>query len=192
MATRKPVAEVGPLPTREQWAAYVQATTAVTPTFVPPNQLCVEDLEEWEAAKEKLAKVQASERLLRDKVVKFIFPNAEEGTNNAKLPDGTKIVAVQPITRKVDQSALDNLRKQLVGDMRSYLENLKIDTTGWADTLPVVEAMQLGDSLIKWVPELAIAEYRTLNEAQLAIFDSILEVKPGSPQVKITHPGAAE
>jgi hypothetical protein len=188
MATRKPVAEAGALPTRQQWADYVAANAAVNPSFVPLNQLCIEDLDEWETAKDQLARLKSTEALLRDRVVKFFFPQAEEGTNNAKLPDGTKIVAVQPVTRKVDQVALDHMRKLLVKDMRSHLENLKIDTQAWPDEMPVVEALQLGDSLIKWVPELAIAEYRTLTSEQLAIFDSVLEVKPGSPQVKIEHP----
>jgi len=42
--------------------------------------------------------------------------------------------------------------------------------------------------LIVWKPELKLSEYRKLSEAQRQVFDRVLVVKPGSPQVDIKIP----
>lgn len=189
MATRKPVADAAPLPTREQWATYCDQQVAANPTWVPPEQLCLEDIQAWQVAKERLRSAQASEILLRQMVFRWFFPIPGEGTNNAKLPDGTLIVGKHVINRKVEEEKLAVLKGYRVSDMRSYLEQIGISTAAWPDDMPVTTAMGISvDKLVEFKPSLVTSEYRTLTAEQALIFETALDIKPGSPQLEVTPP----
>jgi hypothetical protein len=189
MAARKPVAEASPLPTRRQWNEWNHHQQLLNPQFVAPDQLCVEDVQEWRDKAAQLAKIKASEMLLRQRVFKHFFPAPGEGTNNAQLPDGTKIVGKYPITRKVDEGKLAALKAWTVADMRAYLESLGVTTQGVPDETKVTDFLKISvDKLVEWDPKLSITEYRTLTAEQMTIFDSILEIKPGSFALDIILP----
>lgn len=194
MATRIPVIPAPPLPTREQWAAYVQGEIAKDPNFIPPQQVCLEDIGEWTAAKEELDRVKNKEIMLRKRLASFFFPAPTEGTNKVKLPDGSVVNLSHGITRDVDRVRLDALGRYTVGDQRSFLENsLKIDTTAWPDEMPLWHALKLDlQKLVEWDPKLVVKEYRELTEEQRAIFDGVLDIKPAAtPQIKLEPPKAA-
>ncbi len=186
MATRKPVMNAAALPTRQQWAEYCAQQVALNPTWVPPNQLCVEDLADWHAKKDALARAQQAEMTLRLRVVKWFFPDPEEGANNAQMPDGTKINLTHPISRKVDEASLATFKKLTVRESVQLLAAIGMDPTVMDPDMPVFDAMGIApDVLLEYKPSLKTTEYRTLTAEQLAIFDRVLEIKPGSPQLKI-------
>jgi hypothetical protein len=141
--------------------------TAVTPA----------ELSKWYLLKKQLAEVKTAESLMRSRIAKFFFPTPDEGTNTHPLKDGTgaNLKMVHTIDRKVDEGELEALKAALAAaetDEGSNLKGVEFDF----------------DKLIVWKPELKIAEYRKLSEAQQAIFDRVLVVKPGMPQLDITIP----
>lgn len=138
------------------------------------------ELAKWYNLKKQLADVKTAEILLRTRIFKFFFPTPEEGTNTHPLKDGTgaELKAVHTIDRKVDEGELEALKAALAEaatDDKNNLHGLEFDF----------------DKLIVWKPELKIAEYRKLSEAQREVFDRVLTVKPGSPQVDIKIPKRA-
>jgi hypothetical protein len=159
----------------------------INANFIPPDQVCVEDLAEWEHAKEELERVKTLENVLRMKIFRGLFPGAREGTNNVRLPTGDLIKADNKINRSVDQERLDHLKQYKVGDMREWLTSLGIDVAGLNPDTPVIEVLKLRlDQLIEYKPGLVTKEYRTLTKEQQAVFDSVLDIKPGTPQLSIT------
>jgi hypothetical protein len=135
------------------------------------------ELSKWYLLKKQLAEVKTAESLMRSRIAKFFFPTPDEGTNTHPLKDGTgaNLKMVHTIDRKVDEGELEALREALSKaeeNPQDNLHGLELDFT----------------KLIVWKPELKIAEYRKLTEAQRAVFDRILVVKPGMPQLDITIP----
>lgn len=147
--------------------ADLEEATAVTPA----------ELSKWYLLKKQLAEVKTAESLMRSRIAKFFFPTPDEGTNTHPLKDGTgaNLKMVHTIDRKVDEGELEALREALAkaeDDPKDNLHGLELDFT----------------KLVVWKPELKIAEYRKLTEAQRQVFDRILVVKPGMPQLDITIP----
>jgi hypothetical protein len=136
-------------------------------TLIPPNEVTQEDLNEWSNLTQQLAALKSKEMLLRMKIFRGKFPNPVEGTNKVPLAAGWIIKATYPISRK---PVLD----LLIARAQELREN----------GVPV-------DSLIKSVPEVIIGEYRKLDDDKRHLFDQILEIKPGSPQLEITLPKRA-
>lgn len=139
------------------------------------------ELAKWFLLKKQLAEVKAAESLMRSRIAKFFFPTPEEGTNNHPLKDGTGAVLklVHSIDRKVDEAELEALKAALADaetNPESNLRGMEFDF----------------DKLIVWKPELKTAEYRKLSEAEVQVFDRVLTVKPGSPQVDIKIPARAK
>jgi hypothetical protein len=139
------------------------------------------ELAKWFLLKKQLAEVKTAEILLRTRIFKFFFPTPEEGTNTHPLKDGTgaELKAVHTIDRKVDEGELEALKAALAeaaNDEKNNLHGLEFEF----------------DKLIVWKPELKIGEYRKLSEAQREVFDRVLVVKPGSPQVDIKIPARAK
>lgn len=141
--------------------------TAVTPA----------ELSKWYLLKKQLAEVKTAESLMRSRIAKFFFPTLDEGTNTHPLKDGTgaNLKMVHTIDRKVNEGELEALKAAIAAAADDEKSNLKGVEFEW-------------DKLIVWKPELKIGEYRKLSEAQREIFDRVLVVKPGMPQLDITIP----
>lgn len=135
-------------------------------TEIPTNEVTSTDLAEWYKMQQKLAKLKSAEALLRNKIFKGLFLAPTEGTNKHQLNDGTGAVlkATHVINRSVDEGALDALKEEL--------RNKKIKTA----------------DLIRYKPELVISEYRKLTDEEQKLFDRVLIVKPGTPQMEIVIP----
>lgn len=135
--------------------------------LIPPDVVTEADLSAWFVAAEELSKAKAREMRLRLRIFKFYFPNPKEGTNTVDLPPVAGVPyalkATYPITRNVDQALLDTLLPKL------HEKGIPID------------------SLIERKPTLVLSNYRTLTAEQLALFDQVLEIKPGSPGLKIAE-----
>lgn len=141
--------------------------TAVTPA----------ELSKWYLLKKQLGEVKSAEAMMRSRIAKFFFPTPDEGTNTHPLKDGTgaNLKMVHTIDRKVDEGELEALREAMSAaedDPKNNLHGLELDFT----------------KLIVWKPELKISEYRKLTDAQREVFDRILVVKPGMPQLDIVIP----
>ncbi len=150
--------------------ADLEEVTAVTP----------KELADWFLLKRKLAEIKTAEILMRQRIFKFFFPTPEEGTNTHPLKDGTgaELKATHVIDRKVDEGELEALKAALEAakaDEKNNLHGLEISF----------------EDLIVWKPELKVAAYRKLSEAQREVFDRVLVIKPGSPQMDIKIPKRA-
>lgn len=147
-------------------------------TVIPDNPVTIQDLMLWYKLKDELAKLKASESLMRSKLFKGYFPTPKEGTNTldldplliaAGLPSGGHVLkATYPIERKIDDAAVTTLAPVLAANLISV------------------------DKLIRRKPELDVKEYRTLTAEQTQLFDQCLIVKPGSAQLEIVLPAAAK
>ena len=139
------------------------------------------ELVEWFQMKEALSALKAKEMLLRSRIYKYYFKDPKEGTNNLPLEDGTGAVikGTRTIDRKVDEG-------QLQAMMQAQHAAIEANKAGAAMPLemPVLDYAKL----IKWKPELAIREYRTLTDNERHFFDQCLIIKDGSPALEITIP----
>lgn len=131
---------------------------------LPENGCSDVDLWEWFRLQEQLKKVKAAEMLLRAKIFKHFFPMPTEGTNSHPLQEGYVLKGKHTINREVDPGAVTVMRPRFAA------------------------AGINSDTLIKWDPSLRLAEYRTLTQEQMHLFDQALIVKPGSPALEIVLP----
>lgn len=132
--------------------------------LIPENGLTQQDIEQWYELQAKLKQIKASEMLLRTKIFKALFPNPVEGTNKHELGDGWVLNATYSLTRDIDPGALQAVREKLV-------EN-RINP----------------DKLVNYKPSLIKSEYNKLTAEEQQLFDSVLIIKPGSPQLNIVLP----
>jgi hypothetical protein len=133
--------------------------------MIPPNETTGADIAAWYDASKKLQAAKANEMLLRMKVFNGMFTAPIEGTNTIKLPDVNglhyALKAVYPINRKIDEALL------IVNTPMFHEKKISVDT------------------LVKRTPELVIGEYRKLTAEEMKLFDSVMEIKPGTPSLKI-------
>lgn len=193
MATRVPPTECPPLPTRKQWTDWVDAQRAINPLFLAPEQVCQEDISEWEEATHKLEEVKAREIKLRGKIFKGLFTSPREGANNVKLADGTILNATHKIARDVDDEGLALLTVLKVVDARQQLTSLGVDHSQMPDDMFVTQALGIKmPELVKFKPELVTSKYRELSKEQSAVFDRCLVVKDATPSLKLRLPTSTE
>lgn len=128
---------------------------------IPANALTQDDFNKWAEVTKDVARLKAVEMLLRMKIFGTMFPEPVEGTNTVALTDGYELKAKYPIGRKVLVDVLAGRTKELKE-----------------------AGIKLGNLIVN-KPELAVAEYRKLTKEELKLFDQILEIKPGTPQLEI-------
>jgi hypothetical protein len=133
-------------------------------TEIPDNTVTQNDLDTWYKLKADLARIKASEMLLRTKIFKFFFPAPVEGTNTAPLAQDWVIKGTYKLTRDID-----------IGVFNAYKEQFK-------------EHGINSDKMVKYTPSLVVAEYRMLTEEQMSLFDNALIIKPGSPSLEVVLP----
>lgn len=141
---------------------------------LPQDLLTAQELFDWYQAKAELAKVKEREHFLRMRVFRHLVPVPEEGTNTVDLATvpsfagidmlGYVLKASHVISRDIDEGALTVLQPKL--------EEKKI---------PV-------DKLIVRKPALSVTQYRKLTKEEMNLFDQVLIIKPGSPQLDIVLP----
>lgn len=139
-------------------------------TAIPANEVTQEDLTKWNDLQEQLRKIKNEENLLRMKIWGGMFKDPKEGTNTVALHAGWELKGTRTVNRKV---LIEMVNAMAVENGPFHLAGIRA-----AD-------------LIEWKPELKIAEYRTLTAEQKLVFDQALEIKDGSPQLKIVLPAKA-
>ena len=137
---------------------------------IPANVVTPEDMIEWKRLQEELTRIRAAEMLLRQKIYKQFFPNAEEGTNNHPLAGGWVLKGKRTISRDIDLPVLQAMAGE-GGPMQAV-------------------GIRAAD-LVEWKPTLKLKEYRTLTEEQRAVFDQALTIKDGAPGLEIVLPAKA-
>lgn len=191
MAARKPINDAPPLPERAQWKAYVDAQIAQNPHFIPPPQVCMEDVLEWQQQKEDLDRLKFAEVSLRKRISSFFFQAPEEGTNKVRLPNGLILNLQHSIKREVDKTNLETMGKLRISDVgRDFLTRIGAAHEHHPDDALVVNVLMLDlNSVIEWKPSLKVTEWRKLTDAQHGFFDTFMTVSESeTPQVKIEFP----
>lgn len=123
-----------------------------------------DDLKTWYNLQVQLADLKHKEMNLRLKLFGTFFKEPHEGTNNVPLDKGWVLQATYPISRSVDVASLATLQP--------VFRDAK---------LPVKD-------LIRYKPELSVGEYRKLSDEQRKLFDQVLIIKPGTPQLELVLP----
>jgi hypothetical protein len=138
--------------------------------LIPEREVTLEHLKEWYALKQQLDELKGKEVVLRQFIAAGLFPDPKEGTNTHPLNDGTGAVAklTHVINRAVQIERFEELEKSLQTD----------------NNLPKLNL----DNLVRWKPEVAVKEYRTLTDEERNLFDQVLVIKPGMPGLEIMIP----
>lgn len=123
-------------------------------------------LQDWYQKQAQLKSLKSHEHLERAALSEYYFPNQVEGTNRLELGGGFDLKLQAGFNYKVTEEDLDNVSAA----------DIKKHKLPW-------------DDLFIYKPELSISTYRTLTAEQKAFVDSILTIKPASPQLEIV-PGA--
>lgn len=135
---------------------------------IPPNVVTVQDILEWEKAKDELTRVKNREMLLRTKIFKGMFPSPVEGTNKVPLANGYELKGGYVINRSVELGAFTSMR-------------------------PLFQEKGFRvDDLVKFKPELVKSEYNKLTQEEQHFFDQCLVIKEGSPTLEIFLPAKAK
>lgn len=121
-----------------------------------------ERLQLWYVTKQELSEIKTREILERQDLAKFYFPTPREGTNRMEVSPGYDLKVDYSYTYKVDEAAIDNTTA-------SQIKKLKLP---W-------------DDLFVYKPELHMKTYRNLTPEQKAFVDTLLDIKPGTPQMSI-------
>jgi hypothetical protein len=136
-----------------------------------PTAITQADIVAWYKLQEQLTEVKAAEAMLRARIFRGVFANPVEGTNTYDLDDGTGFVLKggRVVNRKV-----------LEDEVESYKTRMKEE----GSNLPKFKF----DKLIRWKPELVKSEYNKLTDEERHQFDSVLEIKDGTPSLEIVKP----
>jgi hypothetical protein len=125
----------------------------------------LDQLKEWNEAKQ-LAKIWVEkESTLRDTLVKALF--------NCDKDEGTESITVQndwtlKVTKKLSYS----------------LNNDEGEVSALCASLPD----SLSKQLIRWKPDLSLSTYRKLDNHTRDLFNSVLTIKPAKPSLELIAP----
>lgn len=136
----------------------------VAPIVNPDEVVTADDLTKWYDLTKQLEVIKEAEITLRNKIFKGLFKDPKEGVNKVDLSEGWVLKADHKINRRVDEALLTTMSAQF----REQGIN--------------------PDVLVKWKPELAITEFRKLTETEHKLFDQVLTITPGTPQMEIVLP----
>lgn len=131
---------------------------------VPTNEVTAQDVADWYALCEQIAKLKPAEMLLRNKIFKGTFPNPVEGTNTVPFVNNWVIKGVYKIDRKLDVPMYNTIQ----ADCRAMGFN--------------------PDLLVERKPTLVLTAYRQLTAEQQKFFDQALVSKPATPSLEVVKP----
>lgn len=115
---------------------------------------------EWQELKTWLAEAEEKEMTLRKAICKQLFPEPKEGSNKF-ISAGIEAEMKHHIYRKVDEPLLTQLGPEL---------------RKWGISV---------DSLIRRKPELIVRAYKDLDARKRKLFERVLTISDGSPQLTI-------
>jgi hypothetical protein len=136
----------------------------VAPIADPAEAVTAEDLTKWYELTKQLEAVKDLELTMRKRIFAGLFKDPVEGVNKVNLTAGWILKADHKINRRVDEALLVTMSPQFR------------------------EAGINPDVLVRWKPDLAVTEYRKLTELEMKLFDQVLTITPGTPQMEIVLP----
>lgn len=139
-----------------------------------PHDVTIEEIIEWERCAKELAELKEKELDLRKMIFDGIFHDPVEGVNSHDLAHGYKLKGTHKLSRKIIESKVADLKKA-VSD--PYDDPFEVDI--------VTRVKNKLSSLIKYTPSLVQGEYKKLSDEERLCFDNCLEIKPGTPALKI-------
>lgn len=139
--------------------------------LIPAPTITMQDLAAWEELKKQMAVMKEKESALRRKIVAAYFPEPKEGTNKMPLENGWLLNMQRVVDRKID-----------MGELQAATGPEGIFIKAGFDANPLIE----------WEPKLKLAVYRALPKDKKTLFEHVLIIKDGSPQVSIVLPAAAK
>lgn len=154
--------------------------TDVSSVFVNKDNLR-EKLAHWYNLKKQLSDIKAAESKLRRELFAFMFKDPVEGSNKFDLQDGYEVRATHVIDRTPKKELMEEFQ-QLVDRSRNPPPGCNDILT--PEELAVWDTVKL-EELLRWKPELSVSAYRKLTPAQLNLFDRLLVIKEGSPQLDV-------
>jgi hypothetical protein len=133
-------------------------------------------IQKWQLAADQLAVAKKAEAELRNAVLAAAFefcPDAlREGTENIELGLGYKLKSVFKISRTFVGGS-DGVEAALS----------KIEKLG-------AEGQFIANRLVKWKPELSIAEYKSLPDKIRKLIDEVIVSKEAMPSLELVEPKA--
>lgn len=131
---------------------------------------------QWQEAKKTLDAAKEIEMQLRKRVVTEVYNFDEnelrEGTENVELGNGFKLKAVFKTNYTLNNKD-NNVDKMLC----------KLEAAG-------PEGKFVAERLVKFKPELSVAEYKKLDVKMRRIADLVISTKPAAPTLEIVAPKA--
>lgn len=131
-----------------------------------PEKVSDEDLQEWAVLKAIAKEAAENEMRKRRELIAKYFPVKAEGSVTRKTPMGLSVAVTFTVNRSIDKGILTAFTPQL--------EEAKVSL----------------DAIIKNKPELVVSAYRTLTDAQRTLFDQVMTIKEGTPQITVTVPAS--
>lgn len=122
---------------------------------------------------EELTALKAAEAMLRRRIADHFFPNPTEGSKDNKFPINDGTGAVLQMDHKISRTVLE-----------PELDAYKAASREAGSNLPKLA----WNKLVKYKPELVKAEYNKLTDEERAACDTVLNIKPGMPEVKVVIP----
>lgn len=141
----------------------------------------------WYQKSATLKALRDEEMELRNKVTQYFFPDGlSEGVNDCEMPEGWKLKVTGVINRKVNVETIPAITAEFAEAQKHLPEEEQVDIS----------------EFIKYKPEIAISSYKgliknvqlTSGQTQehfkklLTIFDQVLTITDGSPQVELIEP----
>lgn len=135
---------------------------------------------QWYSAAAAASTAAAKENALRLQLFgQFYQPEdkrlSEPGTEHFGMPGGWVLKIERRINTKIDQAALDAVKKELA--------TLEVDEDGVAPTI---------DAAVKYKPDFSESGYRDLRADVKTILNHALTRTPGSPGIKLELPKSAQ
>lgn len=121
-------------------------------------------VDQWLKLADALDEIKTQELLMRKAIAASAFPAPKEGTNNFVMADGRKLKLQHKISRSLEEAMIPQVRAEY------ELLNHR----------PVVF-----DELLKVKYDLAIVEYRKLDDAALVIVSKMVTSKAGAPGLEV-------
>ncbi len=134
-------------------------------------------IQNWQEAKVAAAQAVIRERELRTQVVAALFPDATLGTNNLDIGNNWKLKFVKSINYKLDTKDLDATTGEHNTDRALNI----IRSTG-------NDGPFIADRLVKWKPELSVAEYKMLSDTHKKIIDKGVTTSDALPEIELVSP----
>lgn len=128
-----------------------------------PTKPFINKLNEWNTLRAQITELEAKEIELRKELFATAFPNPEEGSkyNKLDLPNGYMLQGDYKINRRVDEAALDTVRKEM-------------DPIAFGRTF-------------RFKPELSKSGFKDLTDEQKRIASQAIIAAPGTPSLAIVQ-----